>query len=156
MTTGRINQVTIVRRVGHRPVRGGELVTGGGRLGLGPWLPRPSARPPASAGGAHWDIRFPPLCSPGVLRRARRPHRWDRVPPRVPRRSPRPAGSAVQRPLQVGVSRCSVEVWPAASGPQSPALVDGACRRHRSGATWLSACAVACAAPGVDRRHEPP
>ena len=158
MTTGRINQVTIVRRGWPPPLlRGGELVTGGAPAVGGGLLLR--ARPPAAtvaglllrarrvfaqdpahrnqcrraapagpdgcAAGSHRGIRFPPLCSPGGGRRAQGLFRGQ-VRPRPPERSPRLAGSAVQRPPPVGVSRCSFGLWPEASSLQSPTFVGDA------------------------------
>src|SRR6188474_1346490 len=104
MTTGRINQVTIVRRGRPPPLlRGGELVTGGGARGLN--LGRPA--PWGDAGKRRCRPRRHPLSPslfPRLLSAGTRPRSGGRVPPRPPRRSPRPGGSAVQRPRRVGVS----------------------------------------------------
>ncbi len=144
MTTGRINQVTIVRRGWLLPpvLRGGELVTGRGRQGaqgafqgdppaerrrrLAPWAPPRG-------------IRFPPLCSPGDFRRARGPEARAGCRLGPPRGDRKPRGAAIQRSQGEGISCCSLDSWPGASRPQNPSGVDRARGHDRYRATRLSA-----------------
>jgi hypothetical protein len=136
-------------------LRGGELVTGGGRSGPEALCAPPPGATPASAGAARGGIRFPPLCSPGCFRRARGPRLG--------------AGCRLGRPG--GVLAPEVQLFSVPGGWVSPdaLLIFGqgpavfraqpfatAPGRRRERATWLGANAVACAAPGVGRRHEPP
>src|SRR6185437_1575538 len=100
MTTGRINQVTIVRRgwptarisgrksclaTGRRSARRGSERTGAA----------PTAGSPALPGLAAEGIHLPPLDFPERRRRVRERPLERRVPPKRPKRRPRPGGSAV-------------------------------------------------------------
>jgi hypothetical protein len=88
MTTGRINQVTIVRRL--RPT----ARVSGRKSPLGYWVggpggPRGRAARPAEAGLAAGHIRFPLLDSPERRRRARAgSERAPKSPPKRPKRRP--------------------------------------------------------------------
>ena len=117
MTTGRINQVTIVAPAGPRAARGppplargprgGEMVTGGawalqtGRQGSR----TPQQRRPARGQGAPQvgDPPSPPEFPRAQSAGARGPpsRSGGRAPPRRSRRRPQPRGSALQRSLQV-------------------------------------------------------
>ena len=88
MTTGRINQVTIVRRGWPPPPRGGgELVTAYTTGVVG--VPAVEARPVAPGDA----FRFSPLRFPRTLVRHARPHLRGRRGLQVPRGDLRPAAT---------------------------------------------------------------
>ena len=162
MTTGRINQVTIVRRGWPPPLlRGGELVTGGTRqrsaaFAQGQTTPACTApaRPAADAAGPAGASAFPlsvPQAAVGAHRALLRAKCGLNRP-----------GGVLAWQVQLFSVPCQW-VSPVAllNFGQRPAVfraqpLSTAPKRRRFRAAWLSVSAVACTAPGVDRRHEPP
>ena len=134
MTTGRINQVTIVNankgplwRLPPVSRRKRFVVTfvmapspeclATDRLGAARSSPR------GVAAGATAGFRYPLPGFPGRCRQAQlpKPRRVGKVPPRRPKRRPAPRTSAIQRPSTGRYLLLLVfQAWPAASHPQSP------------------------------------
>ena len=153
MTTGRINQVTIVRRwLGHPPrCRGGRDLSPVLRLGG-----RTGRALTGRAGHAAAGIRLPLLSSPGRRQRALAGATALAVPPGHPKRRPLAAGSAIQRPPPEGISRCSrigLAIRQASTEPivRRRGVNPGALR-----GILVRRTAEAAAALGVDCYYDPP
>ena len=120
MTTGRINQVTIVRR----PEPADRPVLRGGRDDISANTTATRAVPPAGSPSrarfAAGDIRLSLFRSPERRRPLRdSPERKSTAPGR-PSRGPGPAGSAIQRPQRAVSPKTRKQAWQSASNPQSP------------------------------------